>query len=246
MPTSTPLPPPPPIERRRDALFLDLDGTLAPIVPHPDDARVAPEMIVAVGRLREALGGRVAVVSGRDLATIDRLLHPLELGSAGVHGLERRLPSGVVEVAAAVPGMDAARDMLVAAIEREPRLLLEDKGRGIAVHYRAAPDLEAAAREAASAAAAANGLVVQTGKMVFEVRQPGADKGSVVRSFMDEAPFAGGRPVFVGDDDTDEHGFAAARDLGGYGVLVGAPRATAAAFGLGSVEAVLGWIGAAA
>ncbi len=81
--------------------------------------------------------------------------------------------------------------------------------------------------------------------MVAELCTPGLDKGAAVRAFMDEAPFAGALPVFVGDDLTDENGFRAARALGGVSILVGPLRATDADMRLDSVPAVRGWLEAA-
>jgi hypothetical protein len=89
--------------------------------------------------------------------------------------------------------------------------------------------------------ASATGLSVQSGKMVAELRPAGADKGDAVRAFMAEPPFAGARPVFVGDDLTDEDAFCAAADLGGGGVLVGPARDSAARWRLPGVAAVAEW-----
>jgi trehalose 6-phosphate phosphatase len=87
-----------------------------------------------------------------------------------------------------------------------------------------------------------HGLELQSGKMVVEVREPGPDKGAALEAFMAHPPFHGARPIFVGDDLTDEAGFAAAVRLGGYGILVGQPRVSAATFRLADVSAVESWL----
>ncbi len=244
-----PLPVPPKIDRRQDSIFLDFDGTLAAIEATPDAVRLTPATLAALERARHALDGRLAIISGRSLAALDGLVAAPALCMAGVHGLERRAATGAVMRMRASEALEAARVRLQALGEREPRLLIEDKGLGVAVHYRQAPDLEGLARREASAIADEHGLMLQTGKMVYEIRDRGADKGAAVQAFMAEPPFTGTRPIFVGDDDTDEIAFRAAADLGGFGILVGQPRATAARYGLADIDAVRAWletVGAAA
>lgn len=240
--TLTPLEPPPPVDLCRDALFLDLDGTLADIAPTPEQVTISSAMREALATAARLLDRRLAVVSGRNLADVDRLVGLPALCLAGVHGLERRLASGELARAIPSPGLVQARAKLAALASRQPRLLVEDKGLGIAVHYRLAPDLDLVAERAARAVAEAHGLVVQPGKMVVEVREHGADKGVAVHDFMSLPPFSGARPIFVGDDHTDEAGFKAALLLGGYGVLVGEARDTAATYRLPGVAAVQHWI----
>ena len=239
------LPAPPPIEEGRDALFLDLDGTLADLAATPGAVRIEPDMRRAVAAAHHALAGRVAVVSGRAIADLDRLLGSSPLSLAGVHGLETRDSLGVERRLAPSAGFERARLTLADLGARQPRLLVEDKGLGVAVHYRLAPDLAAIAEREARSVAEAEGLTLQTGKMVFEVRDSGADKGAAVRAFMAAPPFEHARPIFVGDDDTDECAFEAVAAMGGYGVLVGEPRPTAARHGLPDVEAVQHWLATA-
>jgi trehalose 6-phosphate phosphatase len=239
------LAPPPPLAPRQDSLFLDFDGTIAAIRTRPEAVTVEPAMRAALVAAGAALSRRLAVVSGRAIDDIDRMVGLPWLALAGVHGLERRQASGEVWRASIGAPLAAARAELAALAARQPRLLIEDKGLGVAVHYREAPDLADVAEQAARAAADRHGLVLQPGKMVFEVRQGGADKGSALRDFMALPPFRGSRPVFVGDDHTDEAGFAAAAALGGYGVLVGEPRATAATHRLPDLAAVEAWLAAA-
>jgi trehalose 6-phosphate phosphatase len=227
------------------ALFLDLDGVLAPIAPTPDAVGPDPARRARLSRAEAALGGRVAVLSGRAVADLDRILEGAPAAVAGLHGLERRRAGGPVLRAPAPPGLPAARAAAAAFAADRPGLLVEDKGLAVALHHRLAPDLGPALADFAAGLAAASGLVLQPGSMVFELRAPGPDKGDALRAFMAEPPFAGAVPLFVGDDLTDEHGFAAAADLGGAGVLVGPPRPTRAAAGLSDPAAVAGWIDAA-
>lgn len=235
----------PPLDPDRDALFLDLDGTLAPIAPRPEDVRPDPELTDLLRRLGERLGGRLAVVSGRTVADVDRILEGAVPALAGVHGLERRTPAGELTRAEPPAGLAAAYKALQAYADARPGLLVENKGLAVAIHYRQAPALQAKVRELALTLVAEHGLDSQFGDMVAELKTPGADKGASVRSFMAEPPFVGTRPVFVGDDLTDEDGFAAADALGGHGVLVAATRATAARDRLPDVAAVHRWLGAA-
>lgn len=235
--------PPPPLARG-DSLFLDLDGTLAPLCARPDEVAITPAMRAALAAAVKALSHRIAIVSGRALDDIARLVDVPGLCLAGIHGLERQQADGARQRPAASPALDRARADLAALALSEPRLLVEDKGLGIAIHFRLAPDLAATAEQAARSIAGRHGLLLQPGKMVFEIRDGGADKGSALRDFMAAAPFAGARPIFVGDDHTDEAGFAAAAALGGYGVLVGDPRDTAARYGLPDLAAVERWLAA--
>ena len=86
------------------------------------------------------------------------------------------------------------------------------------------------------------GLALQAGNLVVELKTPGSSKGTALTAFMQEPPFAGAVPVMLGDDLTDEDGFRAAEALGGFGVLVGPVRETAARYGLPDVVAVLAWL----
>ena len=239
---SVDLPPPPLDTPRRCALFLDLDGTLAPIMPRPDDVGPDPRRARLVARLREAFEDRVAVVSGRALSDLDHILGGGVIALAGVHGLMRRTADGLVVQREPHHGLDDARRILGELAHCERGLLFEDKGLSVALHYRNAPGCSDAVIEAAERLSQATGLVLQLGDMVAELRTPGADKGAAVTAFLREAPFLGATPVFVGDDLTDEDGFAAAARLGGFGVLVGEARPTAARYRLGDTDAVHRWL----
>ncbi len=211
------------------AFFLDVDGTLIDIAETPDGVVVPPELPKLLADLSARTGGAVALVSGRAIATLDRLVAPARLAAAGVHGAEMRFADGHRENL----GGDALADVrpqLVALGRKHPALIIEDKGPAVAVHYRAEPALGPTIQSAlADIVSARPALHVQPGKMVFEVRPAGADKGRALGIFMQRPPFAGRRPLAVGDDLTDEHMFAIADQLGGRGVKVGADSDESAA-----------------
>jgi trehalose 6-phosphate phosphatase len=191
------------------------------------------------------MGGALAVISGRGLADVDRILGGTPVCVSAVHGLVRRGPAGGVIRARPSPWLKQARRELQALVKAWPGLILEDKDLGIAVHYRGAPEAEGAVKAATARLAARMGLQPQDGSMVCELRTPGGGKGAALAAFMRERPFAGRRPVMVGDDLTDEDAFEAAAAADGFGVLVGPVRSTAARYRLESVEAVGAWLAAA-
>jgi trehalose 6-phosphate phosphatase len=232
--------PPPPLALDQ-ALFLDFDGTLAPIEATPDAVRYQEDRAALLTRLAIAMRGALAILSGRTLKDIDRLLGPGRPAGA-VHGLVRRRADGSRVEHASGQTLEAARAALQPLLDRYPGLILEDKGVALAIHFRLAPHAADTVREFARRAAKAHGLGQQAGDMVCELRAPGPDKGDALKAFMAEPPFQGRIPVAVGDDLTDEHAFGAAQTLGGFGVLVGAPRPTLARYRLENVAAVLSWL----
>lgn len=237
------LPEPDAIDPAQDALFLDLDGTLAEIAATPDAARLAPAMLAAVARLHGLLDGRLAIVSGRSIPVLETMMPIAGLTLAGVHGLEIRHGDGRMERPPLSAGVAVARERLQALARQEPGLIIEDKLFSVAVHYRGVPGLAPIAHARAHALADQLGLSVQTGKMVIELRQRGADKGAAIQRLMTMPPFRGFRPVFIGDDDTDEVAFRAVRAGGGVGIRVGAPApGSAAGHGLPDVASVQHWL----
>jgi trehalose 6-phosphate phosphatase len=238
--------PPPLAELEGAALFLDFDGTLVGLADAPDAVAVTAGLLPLLDRLAASLGGRLAILSGRALADLDRHLAAPHLTAAGSHGLELRKGTGPAAPPDPPPALAEARAALAAFAAGEPGLLVEDKPASVALHYRLAPHREEEAVALAQSLAARTGLFVQRGKMVVELRPSGADKGDALRALMAEPPFAGARPVFVGDDVTDEDGFRAATALGGFGIIVGPPRDTAAHYRLPDVEAVHRWLAAGA
>jgi trehalose 6-phosphate phosphatase len=223
-----------------DALYLDFDGVLAEIGPDPDAVRLAPATAADIGRLAAALGGAVALLSGRDVRDLARRT-PQGVWRAGGHGLEVVAPGDPLPDPPPPPP-DAVLAPLRALVAHAPGTRLELKGPVAALHYRAAPEAGPAALEAAGqAAAAGSGLVVQAGKMVVEVKPEAAHKGSALRRFAERPPFAGRRPVMLGDDTTDEDAMAAAQALGGFGVKIG-PGETVATLRAPDPAAVRAWL----
>jgi trehalose 6-phosphate phosphatase len=241
--TGSGLPPPSPDW----AWFLDIDGTLIDIAPTPSAIHVPPGLVDLLARLSRRCGGALALVSGRSVDNILDLMAPLRLPAAGLHGLERFCSDGRIERPPPLDGLDGVRRALTMFATGHPGVVLEDKRLTLALHYRAVPQLEEACRQAAQAAAVhCPGLAVVAGKMVFELRPAGSDKGVAVRRFMAEPPFAGRPPLFAGDDLTDEDGFAVVNAMGGVSLLVGPPRATAAFWRVESVEVFRQWLAAGA
>jgi trehalose 6-phosphate phosphatase len=237
---------PKPLRLGETALFLDLDGTLAPIAARPQDVRPDPRRTSLLERLARQLDGRLAVVSGRTLADVDRILEGCVTTVAAVHGLVRRGPDLKMFETPPHPDLPLAVEAFRAFAARDSGLIVEEKaGLSVALHFRLAGGHAEAARVCARAIASRTSLTLQEGDMVAELRTPGATKGDSVRAFMAARPFAGAQPVFVGDDATDEDGFAAAQTLGGVGICVGAARPTLARFRLAGVEAALAWLEAA-
>jgi len=233
----------PPKLARDCALFLDIDGTLAELAQVPDAVRVDREIATALPALAQELGGALALVTGRAITSADLLFPGLKLPMAGQHGCERRDGKGAIHLHA--PRKDTYTrlcKLLRGLAKRHPQLLLEDKGAAIALHYRAIPELESELHKALTESLVeGEGYVLQPGKMLLEVRPEGRDKGSAINDFMAEAPFAGKLPVFIGDDLTDEHGFATVERLGGWTIKVG-PDRTEARFRLPDVAAVGRWL----
>lgn len=233
----------PPAPRLDWAYFLDVDGTLVEIAETPERVVVAPAVVGVLQALHAACGGALALVSGRPIADLDRLFSPLVLPAAGIHGLERRRGDGTVERAAG-EGVADLYPKLAAFAAQDKRLRIEDKGASLALHYRAAPELaESVGRFARGLAEGGNGgLRVLLGKMVVEFYRHGTDKGQAIAAFMAEPPFRGRRPVFAGDDVTDEYGFRAVREMGGVAIRVGQEAESAAPFRLPSVAALRQWL----
>ena len=228
------------------ALFLDVDGTLIEFVPRPEEARVPPALIATIDMLRRALGGALAVVSGRKLADIDRLFAPLTLAAGGQHGAEARLTAdGKAQVFAAhetalAAMMEHAEPFLAA----HPRIRIERKGLSTAFHYRDAPADAPALRVVLEQALApvAGALDLLDSHLAYDVRARDADKGQAVARLMVGAPFAGRVPVYIGDDWTDEDGFKVALAGGGRAIRVGTPRETRATETLPDPAALRLWL----
>ena len=197
--------------------------------------------------LRAQTQGAVAIVTGRDIHTIDDFLSPLRLPVAGVHGLTRRDANGHVHANDAhIATLERVHALVTRQIERETGLFIERKTASLALHYRARPDLAAMCADLMDdALAQAEGLVLRRGKMVLELTGGHASKGTAIAAFADEPPFAGRTPIFAGDDVTDEDGFIAINALQGLSIKVGA-GATAARFRATGTGELLAWLRATA
>lgn len=228
------------------ALFFDVDGTLVALEQKPEAVVVSEALRTLLARLIITTGGALALVSGRSIAQLDSLFRPLEFSASGVHGLERRLlPGKTYRIIEATDALDDARAELEAFTKAHPGTLFEDKGLTLALHYRMAAEHREKAAELVRKLVSADPetLVLLEGKMVFELKPPGFDKGRAIADFMTEPPFRGRRPIFAGDDVTDEAGFRTINQMNGIAIKVGIDdRPTEAAFGLDNVEAMLGWL----
>lgn len=225
------------------ALFLDLDGTVAEFQTDPAEVRLDPPLLKAILILQRKLGGALAVISGRRIGDLDRLLLPLKLPLAGQHGRERRDAAGHCHRLPADPDIEAVRPRIAAFAAEHEGVVLEDKRSSLALHYRRAPRHAAAVRAFADRLVAdvAPTLRVLEGKMVVELIGSQADKGTAIAAFMAEPPFRGRRPVFLGDDVTDEDGFRAVNAAGGLSIKIG-EGPTAAQHRLPDVAAAAAWL----
>ncbi len=224
-------------------LFLDVDGTLLELADTPFDTVADDALRTLLRRLSERLGGALALVSGRSIGYLDALFAPLRLPIAGLHGVERRAASGALSGSAVdASRLDAARATLAALVAAHPGTLLEDKGRTVAVHFRLAPHTASVIRHAVARVAATLGPAYHTqeGDMMLEIKPTGFSKGDAIDAFLREPPFAGRKPVFVGDDLTDLDGFKVVESRGGASIAVG-PRVTGR-YHLADPRAVRAWL----
>lgn len=228
------------LEDRRVALFLDFDGTLVDIAASPDAVTVPQRLSNRLEQLSRHLGGALALVTGRSIENLQNLLGPLAVHVAGSHGSDVRAPGGIALRNGEPVPLPVAKALSRFAITNG--LLYERKAHGAALHYRARPELEPVACDFAAELANAHGLTTKAGKCVIELVWPGADKGGAVDLFAARAPFAGAVPVFIGDDVTDEDGFAACMRLGGFGIAVGERASAAARYHLATVKDVHTWL----
>jgi trehalose 6-phosphate phosphatase len=227
-----------------DGYFLDIDGTLAEITPEPSHARVDDDLRRELAAARLATGGAVALVSGRSIADVDALFPGERYPVAGQHGSEWRTAVGELHREGFSPERMAwLRAEVARVVAARPGIVIEDKGGSIAFHYRRAPRLGPFVHRAVRRIAAATDgdVQVQVGKRVVELVPAGHDKGKAVETFLEAPPFVGRRPVFVGDDVTDEAAFATVNRIGGISVKVG-NGPTIARYRLRSVPAVRAWL----
>ncbi|HQS95967.1 trehalose-phosphatase [Novosphingobium sp. 17-62-19] len=224
------------------SLFLDFDGTLVDLIDRPDAVQVTDRVRALIAALCTRLDGRLAIVTGREAAFVRAQLGLKGVGIAGSHGQEIHFPDGTTSIPETPATLADAANVIARLAAAHEGVLVERKPLGVALHYRMAPQLEGWSRALAEELAESHGLHLQPGKMMVELRAPGGDKGSAVARFLDTPPFAGTVPVMLGDDLTDEPGFAAAAAHGGWGVLVGPERPTEALYRLEGVQHVLAWL----
>lgn len=234
--------PPPPLLDRHCALFLDVDGTLLEFAARPDLVRLPLGALDTIGCISDRLGGALALVSGRPLHELDVLFAPLQLPGAGLHG--QQLRGG--EAPAPRSDGDPLLALRIAATQLADRIagvVVEDKGTNLALHWRMAPHAEAPLRALAGEhLPLLPGYRLQPGDHVLELVPAHVDKGSAVHALMSQPPFKGRTPVFVGDDLTDEFGFAAVQSAGGWSVLVGDREPSQARYGLPDPSSVHHWL----
>jgi trehalose 6-phosphate phosphatase len=227
------------------ALFLDVDGCLLDFADAPDAVVVPDALQATLQSLVQRLHGAVALVSGRSLASIDALFAPLRLPASGLHGVEQRSPQRHIAAPKAPPALAMIGEEARQVAHGYPGALVEDKGPALALHWRAAPQAAGALRAVADAALPRlPGYCLQHGDNVVELRPAASDKGSAILALMDEPSFRGRVPVFLGDDLTDESGFAIVNAHAGISVLVGAREPSAAHYGLADPHAVRAWLAA--
>lgn len=226
-------------EGEQIALFLDFDGTLVEIAPLPDEVKLDRRVGPALETLRASLGGALALVSGRPVPVLDAFLEPHRFDAAGLHGAQLRL-DGVIRAQADAPeALREATRELVRFANSHVGIIVEDKRISAALHWRLAPQLqdEALALVRAIAARMGPSVRLQEGKSVAELVPAGASKGGAISWLMNEPPYAGRKPVFIGDDVTDEAGFETVNALGGLSIRIG-PGETCATRRLASPTAL--------
>ena len=203
------------------ALFLDLDGTVLDIAQVPEEVTTPPDLTAALGRLQARLDGALAVLTGRKIEDVDRLLSPLRLTAAGVTGAKSVL-SRKVTSRPAVVRFRRGSSRRSRNLSPRPLVLLE-KGISIAVHYRAVPKMQPALETELRRLLGRYGsrLALSHGRRVFELVPDGATKGTALARLMRSPRFRQRVPVVIGDDQPDEAALTVAAERGGLGHKVG-------------------------
>lgn len=226
------------------AFFLDFDGTLVEHVTIPDKVVVGANVIPILKKLQQQTNHAVALVSGRSIQELDQFLSPLQFAASGSHGAEIRHFNGeILSVAKAPKSLIDAQNQLEKFIASNPGLILETKPFGIAIHFRQAPHLSEQVRIMAEKICALTPaeLAIQAGKMIYELKLNGVDKGRAINTLLTQAPFVERKPVFIGDDLTDEDGFKTVNQLDGLSIKVGEGETHAQAR-FANVRQCLAWL----
>jgi trehalose 6-phosphate phosphatase len=227
------------------ALFLDVDGTILDLAERPGDVVTPPGLVASLRRIERRLAGALALISGRPIDELDRLFDPLRLRASGVHGAEMRFDPGLAPISA--PGVGALPQSLLAdltqAVAAFPGAFVENKHFSFTVHYRMALESERRLREAVIRLIDSSQIPVEvmSAHCAIELKARGCNKGSAIAAFLSTPPFRGRTPVFIGDDATDESGFAIVAARGGYAFSVG-KRRPAAIGTFAHPSAVRGWL----
>jgi trehalose 6-phosphate phosphatase len=218
----------PSLVRSQSALFLDVDGTLIDLAPTPDAVTVPADLVPDLSRLVRSLGGALAILSGRTLSDIDRLLSPLRTVAAGQHGAELRTLSkdGAFQYSLVDISVPSEWEVQLSDLARaHAGVVVEHKGNSVAVHFRNAPEAAAAVEETVRRFAVADRrFMLQRGNCVVELKPRSSDKGAALLQLMRLPAFRSRTPIMIGDDLTDEDAFLAASLLGGEGLRVGPPH----------------------
>lgn len=229
----------------RSALFLDIDGTLLDVAPTPAEVHVPPGLGRTLERLAWALDGALVLSTGRRVSSADQLFAPLRLVTAGVHGTElRTTPHG--KIVALLPLLPAELIGAVkeAAAHLSPSIMVEQKGAGIAVHYRSAPEAGAALEQGLHDIVGRwHRYELRGGRRVLEILPRGYSKGTALDRLMRQPPFAGRLPVMIGDDRGDEPALDEARRLGGVGLRVAGEHFAAESADFAGPADVRAWLG---
>lgn len=235
--------PPDKLEPSTLALFLDVDGTLLDIEDHPAGVRAEPDLIQLLTSLSRGAGGALSLISGRSVADIDRIFAPARFAAAGAHGAELRLQPDAPVTSTRWSLPSTVLEEMRAFAATDPGLLLEEKQGGVSLHFRRAPALEAQCTELVQRLLPEieKDFRLIAGKMVFEFAPREHHKGAAITEMMRQAPFAGRRAVFVGDDVTDEDGFRAVNEMDGVTIHVG-NRDSDARYSLPDVAAARRWL----
>jgi trehalose 6-phosphate phosphatase len=231
------------LDKNKTAFFLDLDGTLAEIVDRPDAITIPDTTHALLEDLQRHLNGAIAIISGRQIEEIDLHTRNAFTSVAGIHGLQRRDASGVRHDGP-VNGADVSKlaSNLAAVVEQHPALHLETKPASVALHYRGQPELKKFCQSKAKEIAELDqGMEILFGKMVVEIKLGKTHKGDAVNSFMNEQPFAGRMPVYVGDDVTDEYAFEVVNAADGISIKVGG-EPTKAKYVIEDVSKLAEWL----
>jgi trehalose 6-phosphate phosphatase len=231
-------------DHRPVALFLDIDGTLLDVALTPSTVHVPPGLAELLETLSARLSGAMAIITGRPIAEADELLQPWKFAAAGVHGGEMRA-TATAKVQSLTPSFnpDLHNDLKTIA-GAMPGVVLEDKGAGIAMHYRLVPNL----REPLLATLEAlipkypGQFAICEGRKVVEILPVGFSKGRALRKLTSFPQFSGRIPIMIGDDISDIDAFRAAEALGGYGMKVAGENFPPSEASFSGPQDVLAWL----